>query len=198
MTDIKKNQETNPQNNSPKEKICCFKKIKSCCQSFNPSKKFIAVSCLMLGVASTLLVQNSSRGRENLDQEFFGSENIFAETALINKKINEVFENNRQHMKEVFNEVRQDNKSAVLQKEDDDSYFYELNFLGFKKEDIVVGVKNNVVTFAVEGKGGKEKNDYSYSSFHYSFLAPEYEVKKEPEIIREEGRVVVKLSKVKK
>lgn len=182
MTDIK-----------PLKQQCrYFQKVKSSWQNFNPSKTFIASTCLLLGIALTLLVQNSHRK----------SNDIFSEMVLMDKKMNEVFYNHRKHMNQMFEEVQKKstNRSEVVQRENDDSYFYELDFSGFKKEDIVVAVKGNLVTFSAENKrtaGGERKNAYSTSSFYYSFLAPQYDVSKEPEITRLDGKIIVKLSKIK-
>ncbi len=193
MSDIKINPQ-NPSENSAKRKCCYFEKFKSCCQNFNPSRTFIATTCLLLGVALTLLMQNSSRS--------YGHNNdIFAEMAMMDKGMNEVFHNHRKRMNEMFEEVQKSSasKSEVIQRENDDSYFYELDFSGYKKEDIIVGVKGNVVTFTAENKraGEERKNSYSSSSFHYSFLVPQYDTGKEPEITRLDGKIIVKLGKIK-
>ena len=192
--------------------------IKDFCKSFFLSKIFIAAISILIGAIAVLLVQNITRSKTNnienvmLNQQrdiaefnrnlFPDNSAIFAEMEAMEKRMNDIFKANHEHMKAVFDQASkgnvQMNRAAISTKEDNNFYYYELNFSGFNKQDIVVGIKDNILTFLAqskkENKDKKQKSESS-SNFHYSFLVPEYDLKKDPEIIREENKITVKLSK---
>ena len=192
--------------------------IKDFCKSFFLSKIFIAAISILIGAVAVLIVQNMARSKTNniekvmLNQQrdiaefnrnlFPDNSAIFAEMEAMEKRMNDIFKANHEHMKAVFDQANkgnvQMNRAAISTKEDNNFYYYELNFSGFNKQDIVVGIKDNILTFLAqskkENKDKKQKSESS-SNFHYSFLVPEYDLKKDPEIIREENKITVKLSK---
>ena len=192
--------------------------IKDFCKSFFLSKIFIAAISILIGAIAVLLVQNITRSKTNnienvmLNQQRYIAEfnknlfpdnsAIFAEMEAMEKRMNDIFKANHEHMKAVFDQASkgnvQMNRAAISTKEDNNFYYYELNFSGFNKQDIAVGIKDNILTFLAqnkkENKDKKQKSESS-SNFHYSFLVPEYDLKKDPEIIREENKITVKLSK---
>ncbi len=195
-------------NQNPQNLRSIFKKLKSCWKNFHPSKPLIIVICFLLGVGSTLAVQNFSKTRQQYflvqdDFPFFPSI-AFADMREMEKKINEDLANHQRHMREIFDRAQKDsergNVSKVTSSDDSDSYYYQLDFSGFKKEEIVVAIKNNVLNFFAENKkseSDKELDSSLSTSFYYSFLVPQYDLKKEPEIIRKDNQIVVKLAKKK-
>jgi HSP20 family molecular chaperone IbpA len=186
-----------------------FEKIKSHCKSFNPSKTFIAASCILIGIGATLIAQNITQRKNNYylsrsvplffhHDNFFESDHIFAEIALMEQSMDEAFK--RMRMPTNQSSQTYPNQSEVLRQEDENYYIYQLNFSGYKPEEVVVSVKNNVVSFFAEKKQSdenKKPGKTSTSSFNYSFSAPQYDTKKEPEIIKKDGSITVKLSKKK-
>lgn len=192
-------------------KICSDKK--SCCRSFFSSKIFIAIVFLLLGICGTTLAQNIIKNRANsglAQQEFsvfsydpfFDNSSIFAQMENMQRKMDNAFKAHRQSMELVFKQAGKNgsgiNKASVFQRNEKDSYLYELDFSGFKKEDVVVNIKDNILTFKAENKkenGDKNYNSYSSSSFYYSFSIPKYDTKKEPQITREDGKIIVKFAK---
>lgn len=176
MTEINKNQK--------------LSSVKNAFKNFSPSKTFIATTCVLLGVGTTLLAQNISKAHQPRDPFF----NIFEEMAAIEQNMNQVFANHQKHMREIFAEVEKSgkaSKSQVSTSEDNNNYYYELSFSGFKKEDISVQVKDHVLTLSAT----KNQDSEGSSSFHYSFLAPKSDVTKEPEIVRSDDKIVVRLGK---
>lgn len=196
MTEINKNQESACAKNSQK-RLCFFSKSKNYLKNFSPSKAFIATGCALLGVGFTLLTQNVVKAREQRDPFL----NIFSEIAEMEKNMNAVFANHQKHMREIFDEAQKNsesvNKSQVSTSEDEKNYYYELTFSGFKKEEISVQVKDDILTFSGQNHVENNQNPQASSSFHYSFSAPKFDTKKEPEIIRSDNKIVVKLSKKK-
>jgi HSP20 family molecular chaperone IbpA len=94
------------------------------------------------------------------------------------------------------------NQTSVSSREDENFYYYELNFSGFNKEEISVKIENNSLTFAAQNKKEisqvkKEDKNHkdSSSSFYYSFSLTQFDNKKEPKIIRQDNKIIVKLSK---
>ncbi len=137
------------------------------------------------------------------DALFFDETNFFKEMQLAQKSINEVFENHRKKINQAFKESeskanKNSSATSVLKREDNQNYYYELSFTGFNKEDILVTIKSGFLTFSAKNeKENKSKDQKSYAAakFNYSFSLPEYDEKKEPEILRQEDKIVVKLAK---
>ena len=208
MTEINQN----PQN--LKQKNCSLKKLKTCWQKFHPSKPFIAVSFVLLGVGATLIAQNFSKTRQQylvIQDNFpffsrvaFADNDFFAEMREMERKMNQDLANHQKYMREIFDKAQKDsnqsNVSQVTSSEDADNYYYQLDFSGFKKEEIVVAIKDNVLSFSAENKKSENSKDLSSTSsasFHYSFAVPQYNFKKELEIIRKDNQIIVKLMKKK-
>lgn len=192
--------------------------IKDFCKSLFLSKTFIALICILLGASAVLLVQNIASSKTNSTDNVLlnGQKNIaeinenlfpdnralFAEMDAMEKRVSEIFKAHHEHMKATFDRAAKSNveinQANVFIKEDNNFYYYELNFSGFKKQDIAVGIKDNVLTFSAQSKkeqDNKKQKSQTSSNFHYSLMVPEYNFKKEPEIIREDNKIIVKLSK---
>ena len=192
--------------------------IKDFCKSLFLSKTFIALICILLGSSAVLLVQNIASSKTNSTDNVLlnGQKNIaeinenlfpdnralFAEMDAMEKRVSEIFKAHHEHMKATFDRAAKSNveinQANVFIKEDNNFYYYELNFSGFKKQDIAVGIKDNVLTFSAQSKkeqDNKKQKSQTSSNFHYSLMVPEYNFKKEPEIIREDNKIIVKLSK---
>ena len=212
MTEINKNQNTESQNSHIKKshKSHYLKKIKSCYQNFSPSKLFIATAFITIGIAATLITQNFFKSRQNyflIRNHFpfepdiaFLDDVFFNQIEAMQKQMEKTFADHRKHANEILDSSNLTNKSKVSSIEDDKNYFYQLDFSGFKKEDIVVSVNNNSVSFSAENKkfkSDKAQEQQVQGSFYYSFLVPQYDGKKEPEIIRKDNQVIVKLAKKK-
>lgn len=213
MTEINKNQQTNSsicdKENNKKIKFFCLKKICSSWKEFSPSKPFIATSCVLLGIGVTLIAQNLTKNHQNylvIRNHFpFPSSIAFADDDFFDQieEMEKEMAQHRKNIRKVFEDAEKksaaSSTSKVYSSEDDKNYFYHLDFLGFKKEEIVVGIKDNSVSFSAESKkSGEDKNNSVSShstSFHYSFSVPQYDTKKEPEIIRKDNQIVVKLAK---
>ncbi len=178
MTEFNKNQAS-----------CGFK---NACKNFSPSKTFIALTCLTLGVGATLVTQNITKAHRHQDPFL----NVFDEMTAMEKNMNEVFANHQKQMDEIFAQAKksgQVSKSQVSSRQDKDNYYYELSFSGFKKEDVAVQFKDRVLTLSAVS----DKEDQGATSFNYSFLAPQADVKKEPEVVRSDDKIVVTLKKGK-
>lgn len=180
------------------------------------SRTFIVLVSILIGSGATLLAQNiASSKASDSDNRFLQSNKsefnqnlfpdhsaIFAEMEAMEKRMNEVFKANHEYMKAAFDKASKNNtninQATISSKQDDNFYYYELNFSGFNKQDIMVGVKDNILTFSAQNKKesvDKKQEISASSNFHYSFMVPEYDQKKEPEIIREDNKIIVKLNK---
>jgi HSP20 family protein len=216
------NQELQNKNKSVASKCCgCLQKIKPCLSS----KGFVAIIFFIVGAGGVLLAQNIMQSRaDNLaekqltdlrdwynqhqgaisikDDPLFGDKGMFAEMDNMKKKINQAFQAHQKHMVDVMKEAQKNganvSKTSVSNREDDQNYYYQLNFSGFKKEDVAVEIKDNVLTFSAKNEqenDDKKQKFSSASSFKYSFSVPEYNTKKEPEIVRENDKITVKFAK---
>ncbi len=170
------------------QKKCCFKSLSS-------SKIFVALTFLLIGIGATLVTQNIVKAQERHDP-FFASLQAMNE---MEENMNEIFASHQKHIKEVFEKAAKEtdlksNKSQVVNSEDDSGYYYELNFSGFKKEDISVEFKDRILSFSAKKTEDKNQN---FSSFSYSFLAEKSDTTKAPEIVKLDDKIVVKIHKKK-
>ncbi len=204
MTEINKNQSTSSQESGSKKSEKFFY------EKFLSSKIAVAAFCFFVGIVATLTIEHFSKSRQGrlaMYSNFpfyhnfaFANDGFFEEMHQMEKEMDRVFAKQEKQMQEAFAKADQGNKSKVSTKEDAENYYYQLEFSGFKKEEILVSVKNNVVNFSAENKKSEHSKNQDLQdnmSFHYSFLATQYDSKKEPEIIREDNKVIVKLAKKK-
>lgn len=186
------------------------------------SKIFIAILFTLVGISGTVLAKSKDSQKQltenikedfdsNIVQEhhkifeqdpFFSENDIFTEIAAMEKRMNEIFVNHHKNMQKIFNEANksQNSKSqtSIKKSEDDKNYYYELNFYGFKKEEVAVKIENNSLSFAAknqENTSDKEVKSQSKASFYYSFSLPKYNEKIEPKIVREDNKIVVSFEK---
>lgn len=130
---------------------------------------------------------------------------IFAEMNQIQKRMNDIFADQHKHMTKIFDESKKNKNvksenSSVVTRQDENNYYYELSFSGFNKEEILVSIKNGFLTFSAkknEETKDKKSESQSSSSFSYSFSTPQYDEKIEPEITKQDGKVIVKFVKKK-
>lgn len=174
----------------------CNKDHSKCCKLSRFSKVLI---CALLGSLVTIFVQNYYHRQQEFvyySNPNFNGRDVFEEMQVIERRLDNMMEANRQHMMNqdrsqmIHNNVFQSN---IISKQDNDYYCYELSFSGFKKKDINIKVKDGILTLSSESK----EHDGSMSNFYYSFSLPEYDLKKEPQIIRNDGQIIVKFSKRK-
>ena len=191
----------------------CFKNAKPHCKIIFSSKIFIAVAFTLIGICGTVLAKSKDAPQPYVEvfpndpifnslhgDPFFNDYGVFAEMREMQNRMNDIFANHQRQMSQAFEEANKNNNAArtsVSKKEDDKNYYYELNFAGFKKEDIVVSIKNDLLTFSAEKKKeSDDKNKQSYASnFYYSFSIPKRDENVEPEISKQDDKVVVKFVK---
>ena len=191
----------------------CFKNAKAHCKTIFSSKIFIAVAFTLIGIAGTVLAKSKDSSQQYVEvfpsdpmfnslhgDPFFSDYGVFAEMKEMQNRMNDIFANHQKQISQAFEESKKNNnttKTSASKKEDDKNYYYELNFAGFKKEDIVVSIKNNLLTFSAEKKKeSDDKNKQSYASnFYYSFSIPKRDENVEPEISKQDDKVVVKFVK---
>jgi HSP20 family molecular chaperone IbpA len=183
-------------------------------KKLNLSKTFIAIICVLIGISGTLLAQNISQKhhknlwQKNLRQEGilrlhsdFFFDDFFLDDSDFFKEMSatkEVFEKHRKSMNKAFEQMDKSDanqsKTSVSTKEDDKFFYYELSFAGFKKDEVLAEVKDGELKFSGESKTD-EKNTKSHQNFLYSFSTPQTKAKKEPEIIKQDNKIIVKFSK---
>ncbi len=112
------------------------------------------------------------------------------------------FAQHQERMAKIFSDLKKSdsNNTKITNSQDDQNYYYQLDFKGFKADEIQVSVKNNVISFVgekKEDKNDKNKSANSSQNFRYSFSTPNYDLSKEPEIIKKDQQIIVKLAKKK-
>jgi HSP20 family molecular chaperone IbpA len=184
-------------------------------------KGLIILVSILLGVVGTIVVQDINKKRDDFfagrradnfhgfndrpERAIFPFDNdiFFREMDKVEDRMNEAFNDHRKYMAKVFEDVDKNggnvSKASVSTREDQDNYYYELNYSGFKKDEVSAEIKNDMLNFTAENK--KENNDKKQraslgSSFHYSFSLPKYNAKKAPEITKTDDKITVKLSKI--
>lgn len=150
-------------------------------------------------LASNLINNHNESFRDLRSDPFLVSDSIFEEIDAHQKRLNEVFKSNQQQIMEAFKkaEAVQGKAASVSMDEDSGNYYYQLSFSGFKKDEIIVSVDKNILKFfskSREENGNKSKNQQE-SSLYYVFSIPEWNHSKEPEILREDNRIIVRIAK---
>lgn len=165
-----------------------------CNLKFNFMKKvFWACFFIALGAASTLAFQHIANAEEKSPKQ-----KIIDEMEAIENKMNKSMEENDKLMKQLFEDMPKNSRqSEVRRSEDDDNYIYELTFSGFEKNEVTAEIKNNALTFAGKKTNKKDEQNLSATNFYYTFSLPKYDLKNDPEINKEEGKITVKLRKKK-
>jgi len=134
---------------------------------------------------------------DDFRNSFFESD-IFAEMEAMEKQMDKAFEEHRKIMKKMMHSENLSSKNSLALFQDEKSYRYELTFDSFKKEDVMVSVDNRVMTVSAahgELKKDKKKGELrSSNNLFYSLTIPQDAVGN-PEIKREEGKIVIKFAK---
>ncbi len=133
----------------------------------------------------------------------FDDSGIFKEMEEMQKKMKIIFDNHQKQLqilqKEFDKTSNKASKSKIAFSEVDDGYIYELTFSGFQKEEVVINVENNnLLIFANNQKNSGlelENKKESVNSFYYSFSLPDFDRSKQPEIMKLENKIIVKLIK---
>jgi len=162
--------------------------------------KFIILSSILVMACSpnslrAAVTNTQEQNSENLSKSL---ENNFEEMRKIMEK------QSRQHremLQNAFKNAEPNNslssKTTVNSNEDEDNYYYELQFAGVKKEEINVSLQDNILTFSATQKIEKNKK-FNGANFYYSFAVGNFDRGVEPDIRRLEDRIIVKLKKDKK
>lgn len=150
--------------------------------------------------ASSFAKKTSANNELNFDSDPFLEMNkdMIKEMELIQKHINSMHKQMEKNFEEARKNAVKGSQTDVLKTEDKENYYYELKFAGLKKEDIAVSIKNNILTFSGEELKTKNNKANSAASFYYSFSIPSYNNKQEPEILRQDNKITVKLKKLEK
>lgn len=129
----------------------------------------------------------------------------FIQIDQVHQRMRERFEDFDKYFNSHFNEIRPislSSRTQISQKEDDDFLYYQLNFKGFDKEDVITNIKDNILTFSAKKSDQEVSQDNgvnsqlkSNSNFHYSFSLPMYIDVKNPDISRQDNNIVVKFKK---
>jgi HSP20 family molecular chaperone IbpA len=132
---------------------------------------------------------------------------VFAEMEAMEKQLSEALENQQKMMRKMFEEAKnmqfggKTGGVSLANYQDENFYTYELNFSSFKKEDILVNVTERILTISAENENvstDKKKVEMQLSNnFFYSMTIPT-DADAEPQIKREEGKIIVKFKKVQK
>ena len=133
----------------------------------------------------------------------FDDSGIFKEMEEMQKKMKIIFDNHQKQLQTLQKEFdktgNKPSKSKINFSEVDDGYIYELTFSGFQKEEVVINVENNnLLIFANNQKNvglELENKKETVNSFYYSFSLPDFDRNKQPEIMKLENKIIIKLIK---
>lgn len=171
------------------------------------SKKILLILLIIVSVVALvlayLLAREMNRKNEADFSRFFNhhsfSDDVFADIQQIEKEMDQAFESHQKVMKQMFKNAHSSFKnhasssSNLISVTTDKSYEYSLSFSGVKKENVVVGVSNGILVIsAKEEKSSNAKSQQT--SFYYSLALPSDAVG-EPELTREDGKVLIKFSR---
>lgn len=204
-------------------KILNFVKNQKCC-----SKLFNSFLLIILGVILTLCFQGLKRNYEisivkkhlndfyhDFDSDYVGlvdgEDDIAREIHKMQKRINQAFKSQQSIFENDFNNTFSsnfnNNSSNVKIHEDVKNFYYELVFSGFKKDEINVEIKDNILTFQAikNSKEEKEKDsnkdkkleikNQNTTSFSYSFYLNNFNSSIPADITRLDDKVIVKIAK---
>jgi len=188
-----------------------IKKYKKSLKNFQPSKTFIAISFMLIGIGGTVLAQNivkekryyisspkQDRYYDDPFEDVFFRDPFFEEIRHMRREFNREFRRHIHNWDHAFrrNYYRPNNvDTKIVQQETKDEYIYELNYKGFKKEDIFVEIKDKNLIISAQKDEKTAKFD-SFSNFYYSFYVPDFDKKTKPDISRENSRITITLKKI--
>lgn len=166
---------------------------------------FIVLSTtLMIACSPTDSKQEAAAKTKEYDP-FIDFENLNKSFATHFEEMENLMEKQRQQhrklMQEAFKNTDSKNSLAsstsVKSNEDEENFYYELQFSGVKKEEINVVLKDNILTFSATQKVEKNKK-FSSANFYFSLTVGDFDKSVEPEIRRMDDRIIVKLKKNKR
>ncbi|MCT4635414.1 MAG: Hsp20/alpha crystallin family protein [Rickettsiales bacterium] len=180
--------------------------------AFLNSKASIGVICLLMGVGLTLLIQNYSN--KNAKEAIYGNNKIeelllnpfnfvpLQELDALNRRMEERFD----YLDSYFDNfikiepTSYTRQASSSQNEDDDFIYYQINFDGYDKEDISIKIENSQLMFSAKTSQSNEDKENSSkqfmsSNFLYSFRLPSNIYMENPEIIKEDNKIIVKFKK---
>ncbi len=169
------------------------------------SKGFIVLSTAFIIACSPTDSRQEASAKTKEYDPFADFENLNKSFAAHFEEMEKLMEKQRQQhrklMQEAFKNADSKNSLAsatsVKSNEDDENFYYELQFSGVKKEEINVALKDNILTFAATQKNEKDKK-FVGTNFYYSFTVADFDKSAEPDVRRLDDRIIVKLKKNKK
>ncbi len=169
------------------------------------SKAFIVLSTTLIIACSPTDSKQEAVAKTKEYDPFADFENLNKNFATHFEEMEKLMEKQRQQhrklMQEAFKNADSKNSSlsstSVKSNEDEENFYYELQFSGVKKEEINVALKDNILNFSATQKTEKNKK-FSAANFYYSLTVGDFDRSVEPEIARLEDRIIVKLKKNKK
>ena len=143
------------------------------------------------------------------DDFYSNSFDPFSDMNNIHKRMRERFSNFDKLFNNNFDGFKRPNysssssRTSISQKEDDKFVYYQLNSKGFDKDDISIKIKDKILSFAakkLENRTTEDKCSKSISkmgsNFLYSFSVPRNVDLDNPEITKENGKMIVKFKKM--
>lgn len=213
-------------NINDKDKVSIVKKSSLYCRKLFESKVFVALFFTMVGVILAIATQKikqyqshkiyppfginkfieGSSFKENQGFFAFDHDKFFEDFERMEEQMHENLIAHQKQMRKIFKEnhsnYRSSNQAYLQSFSNEKEIIFELNFSGYKPEQIDVKIENDTLIFSAKAENNvqensKESNKKSYekSDFYYSFSLPEYDKSKQPEIVKSDGKISVKLLK---
>lgn len=168
-------------------------------------KAFIVLSTTLIIACNPTIPEQEALAKTKEYDAFADFENLNKSFATHFQEMENLMEKQRQQhrklMQEAFKNADSKNSSlsatSVKSNEDEDNFYYELQFSGVKKDEINVALKDNILTFSATQKSEKNKK-ISGANFYFSLTVGDFDKSVEPDIRRLEDKIIVKLKKNKK
>lgn len=186
------------------------KKISQIFVNIFSSRIFIAIIFLITGSMITNSCNKATHKYyyHHSNDDIFEDDDIFVEFENFNKKFYKAMQRHENLMKKAFEDNKNLNENtkisaSITQNQDENFYYYELNYNGIKPEDLNILIEKGFVVFTshkTDIKKVKEDdnsiNSESSSNFYYAINLPKYDEKIPAEIIKNNNKAIVKLKKI--
>lgn len=170
---------------------------------------FLLILCIFSIYSSIACAKIANKNNITKNSEeinlFKDDEDFYNEIYSIQKRMDALFEAHRKNLEKRFSqndsEKQVSYKTKILDLSNENYYSFSIEFSGYKKDDIIVSLKNNELAFYAKStnKNIDKKNHNSFESqanFYYSFYLQDIDSDTKPEISRFDKKINVIIKKL--
>lgn len=171
-------------------------------------KLFLLIFCFFSIYSSIACAKIANKNNITKNQEeinlFKDEEDFYKEIYSIQKRMDALFEARRKIIEKRFSQNDSGNqasyKTKIFDLSNENYYIYSIEFSGYKKDDIIVSLKNNELAFYAKSTNKNiDKNNHSsfesHANFYYSFYLHDIDSDTKPEISRLDKKISVTIKK---